>query len=75
MNIGAPKVTNACSALQKKKMYCSCVTCFAGHSHHALLLLPKADIIFKRQEVEQELRRTTMFKCIAVKTATLLSTA
>lgn len=33
----------------------SWATCFAGHSHHAFLLLPEADVILKCQEVEKEL--------------------
>lgn len=31
------------------------VTCFAGHPHHALLFLPKADVIFKGEKIKQEL--------------------
>lgn len=33
------------------------LTCFAGHSHHALLLLPKADVILERQEIKEELKK------------------
>lgn len=32
-------------------------TCFAGHSHHALLLLPEADVVLERQEVKEELEQ------------------
>lgn len=32
-------------------------TCFAGHSHHAFLLLPEADVVLERQEVKEELRK------------------
>lgn len=33
------------------------LTCFAGHSHHALLLLPKADVILECQEIKKELKK------------------
>lgn len=33
------------------------LTCFAGHSHHAFLLLPKADVILERQEIKEELKK------------------
>ncbi len=32
-------------------------TCFAGHSHHAFLLFPEADVVLERQEVKEELRK------------------
>ena len=37
-------------------------TCFCGHADHALLLLPEADVAFKRQEVKKQLEddRTAM---------------
>lgn len=38
---------------EKKKL----PTCFARHSHHAFLLLPEADVVLERQEVEQELKK------------------
>lgn len=28
-------------------------TCFGGHADHALLLLPEADVVFKRQEIKK----------------------
>lgn len=34
-------------------------TCLAGHSHHAFLLLPKADVVFEGQEVKQKLKKVT----------------
>lgn len=37
-------------------------TCFRGHADHALLLLPEADVVFKRQEIKKQLEddRTAM---------------
>lgn len=32
------------------------LTGFAGHSHHAFLLLPKADVILESQEIKKELK-------------------
>lgn len=37
-------------------------TCFAGHPHHAFLLLPEADVIFEGQEIKEELQRIYAFK-------------
>lgn len=37
-------------------------TCFAGHPHHAFLLLPEADVMFEGQEVKQELQMKHAFK-------------
>lgn len=32
-------------------------TCFGGHANHGLLLLPKTDVVFKRQEIKKQLKR------------------